>query len=191
MGKTAVLDEFAAGQAERGTRVLAPRVCSSRRTSTTRCSISFFPLGDEMPVLGEAHRAALRRALGFEVGPVSDRLVVSNAALIWLRSVAAEGPILIVVDDLHWVDRASAEVLSFVSRRLVGSPIVFLAACRSAERGFFAEGGLPEMVLPPLRASAAANLVERHFPELAPAVRRRLLAAAAGNPWRCLSCPPR
>ncbi|MEU8327744.1 AAA family ATPase [Micromonospora sp. NPDC048839] len=190
VGKTAVLDEFAAGQAERGTRVLrAAGVQFEADVNYSALNQLLFPLGDEMPVLSEAHRAALRRALGFEVGPVSDRLVVSNAALIWLRSVAAEAPILIVVDDLHWVDRASAEVLSFVSRRLVGSPIVFLAACRSAERGFFAEGGLPAMALPPLRAAAAASLVERHFPELAPAVRRRLLAAAAGNPLALLELP--
>ncbi|WP_436535902.1 AAA family ATPase [Actinoplanes sp. HUAS TT8] len=190
VGKTAVLDEFAAGQAEDGVRVLrAAGVQFEADVNYSALNQLLFPLGDQMPALGEAHRAALRRALGFEVGPVADRLVVSNAALIWLRSVAADAPILIIVDDLHWVDRASAEVLSFVSRRLVGSPIVFLAACRSAERGFFAEGGLPETVLPPLRDAAAASLVEHHFPELAPAVRRRLLAAAAGNPLALLELP--
>ncbi|GLY53075.1 hypothetical protein [Lentzea sp. NBRC 102530] len=39
-----------------------------------------------MPPLGEVHRTALRCALGFDVGPVPDRLVVSNAALLWLRA---------------------------------------------------------------------------------------------------------
>lgn len=76
--------------------------------------------------------------------------MVSNAAVLWLRSVAADSPLLILVVDLHWVDRAGAEVLGFVARRLVGSPIVFLGACRTAERGFFAGGGLTEMALPPL-----------------------------------------
>ena len=190
VGKTAVLDEFAVGEAGRGARVLrAAGVQFEADVNYSALNQLLFPLGDDMASLSPAHRTALRCALGFEVGPVPDRLVVSNAALLWLRTVAAEAPLLVVVDDLHWVDRASAEVLGFVARRLVGSPIVFLAACRSAERGFFHNGGLTEIVLPPLPAAAARTLVDRRFPELAPAVRRRLLAEAAGNPLALLELP--
>ncbi|QYN18506.1 LuxR family transcriptional regulator [Amycolatopsis sp. DSM 110486] len=190
VGKSAVLDEFAAGEAGRGTRVLrAAGVQFEAEVGYSALNQLLFPLGEEMAALTDTHRTALRCALGFEVGPAPDRLVVSNAALLWLRAVAAETPLLIVIDDLHWVDRASAEVLGFVARRLVGSPIVFLAACRSADRGFFQDSGLAEAVLPPLPAQAARTLVDRHFPELSPAVRHRLLAEATGNPLALLELP--
>ncbi|MEO3811005.1 AAA family ATPase [Sphaerisporangium sp. B11E5] len=190
VGKTAVLDEYAAAEAGRGTRVLrAAGVQFEAEVDHSTLNQLLFPLGDAMAPLGDAHRSALRCALGFEIGPVPDRLVVSNAAVLWLRAVAAEAPLLVVVDDLHWVDRASAEVLGFVARRLVGSPIVFLGACRSSERGFFSDGGLTEWTLSPLSAVAARVLVERRFPGLAPAVRRRLLAEAAGNPLALLELP--
>ncbi|WP_394621404.1 helix-turn-helix transcriptional regulator [Lentzea sp. JNUCC 0626] len=188
VGKTAVLDQLAAQ--ENGALVL--RAAGAQFESEINYSTLnqlLFPLGDEMPPLGEAHRTALRCALGYDVGPVPDRLVVSNAALIWLRAVAKEQPLLIMVDDLHWVDRASAEVLSFVARRLVGSPIVFLGACRTGERGFFGQSGLNETTLSPLAVPAARELVNTNFPDLAPAVRRRLLETAAGNPLALLELP--
>ncbi|WP_432845755.1 AAA family ATPase [Amycolatopsis sp. CA-161197] len=190
VGKSAVIDEFAAREEARGTRVLrAAGVQFEAEVSYSALNQLLLPLGDDMGALNGAHRAALRYALGFELGPAPDRLVVSNAALLWLRAAAAEATLLIVVDDVHWVDRASAEVLSFVARRLVGCPIVFLAACRSAERGFFRGNGLAELTLPPLRAAASRTLLDRHFPELAPAVRHRLLTEAAGNPLALLELP--
>jgi DNA-binding CsgD family transcriptional regulator len=190
VGKTAVLDRVVAGEAEHGVRVLrAAGVQFEADVPYSALNQLLFPLGEAMPGLSAAQQTALRCALGFEIGPVPDRLVVSNAALLWLRAVATDTAILIVIDDLHWVDRASAEVLSFVARRLVGSQIVFLAACRSAERGLFHGGGLTELNLPPLPPAAARTLVDRSFPDLAPAVRQRLLAEAAGNPLALLELP--
>lgn len=190
VGKSAVLDEFAAGAAGRGTRVLrAAGVLVEAEVGYSTLHQLLFPLGEDMSMLGDVHRSALRCALGYEAGAAPERLVVSTAALLWLRAAAAETSLLLVVDDVHWVDRASAEVLSFVARRLVGSPIVFLAACRSAEPGFFRHSGLTEMVLPPLSACAARTLVDRHFPELAPAVRQRVLTEAAGNPLSLMELP--
>ncbi|AEY85453.1 LuxR-family transcriptional regulator [Streptomyces hygroscopicus subsp. jinggangensis 5008] len=190
VGKTAVLDEIASMEAKNGARVLrAAGVQFEADVNYSVLNQLLFSLDDDMASLPDAHRTALRCALGFEVGSLPDRLVVSNAAVLWLRSVAADTPLLILVDDLHWVDRASAEVLSFVARRLVGSPIVFLGACRTAERGFFANGGLTEMTLPPLPAAAARTLVDRSFPGLGPTVRQRLLNEAAGNPLALLELP--
>ncbi|MEV6287717.1 AAA family ATPase [Kribbella sp. NPDC051770] len=187
VGKSALLDEFAAGTPHRVLRAAGAQF--EAEFSYSALNQLLFPLGDQLESLSPAHRTALRCALGFEVGPVPDRLVVSNAALLWLRAVAAETPLVILLDDLQWVDRASAEVIAFVARRLVGSPIVVLAACRPEERGFFHNAGLPELVLPPLTAPAARALVDLHFPELAPAVRQRLLEEAAGNPLALLELP--
>ncbi|MBM0275428.1 helix-turn-helix transcriptional regulator [Micromonospora tarensis] len=190
VGKTAVLDEFAAGEAERGATVLrAAGVQFEAEVGYSALNQLLFPLGSEMAELSTAHRDALSCALGFDVGPVPERLVISNAALFWLRAVAAETPLLLVIDDVHWVDRASAEALGFIARRLVGSPIRFIAAGRPTERGFFQNGGLTELNLAPLPADAARTLVEQRFPDLAPAVRQRLLTEAAGNPLALLELP--
>jgi hypothetical protein len=97
--------------------------------------------------------------------------------------------VLLVVDDLPWLDRASAVVLGVVARRLAGSRVGFLAVSRSGEDGFFDRGGLPVHEVLPLSEAAAAELVGDRFPALAPRVRQRLLAEAQGNPLALLELP--
>jgi predicted ATPase len=76
------------------------------------------PLFEGLRRLSAMHSRALSVALGLDDGPAPDRLVVSNAALALLRRAAATHPVLVIVDDLPWLDRASAVVLGFVARRL-------------------------------------------------------------------------
>ena len=113
--------------------------------------------------------------------------MLSNAALALL--VQATGPVLVVVDDLPWLDRASALVLGVVARRLAGSRVGFLAVSRSGEDGFFDRRGLTVHEVLPLGEAAAAELVGDRFPALAPQVRQRLLAEAEGNPLALLELP--
>lgn len=148
-----------------------------------------FPLHEQFERLGETHLEALLSALGFGDGPVPDRLLVANAVHTLLRQVARDRPVLIVVDDLPWIDRASAAVLGFVARRLTGSRIGFLAASRSGADSFFERGQLAEYELPPLDGDAAMDLIGSHFPGLAPRVRDRVLAQAQGNPLALLELP--
>ena len=103
-----------------------------------------------------------------------------------LDAVSADQPVLITVDDVCWLDKASAVALGFVARRLPGSRIGLLAASRTGTQSFFETSGLTEMVIPALNADAAARLVDVHFPDLAPRVRRRILAEALGNPLALL-----
>src|SRR5262249_31744797 len=118
-----------------------------------------------------------------------DQLVVSNAALSLLRDAGASDPVLVIVDDLPWVDRASALVLGFVARRLTGSQVGFLAAARSGEERFFERGGPPDYEVRPPAAPAAEALIADRFPALVARVRRRLLAEAQGNPLALLELP--
>ena len=112
-----------------------------------------------------------------------------NAALVLLRRVAARVPLLLVVDDLPWMDRASADVLSFVARRLAGSRAGLLVACRTGADSYFDRAGLPEYELAPLDEEAAAELVAAQFPGLDPRVRSWVLDAAQGNPLALLELP--
>jgi DNA-binding CsgD family transcriptional regulator len=172
-------------------------VCVLRASGVEfEASISFsglnqtlLPLLAQVAHLTASHRDALDVALGFSEGPAPDRLVVCNATLALLRHAAQSQPILIVIDDLPWFDRASAEVLGFVARRLTGTRVGVLAASRTGEESFFDRAGIPELELQPLDEDAASQLVLEHFPALGPAIRQRILSEAQGNPLALLELP--
>jgi DNA-binding CsgD family transcriptional regulator len=147
------------------------------------------PLGEDLRRLGDRDRRALEVAVGFDDGVPAGQLTVSNAVLALLAEAAADRPLLVIVDDMPWLDRVSAEVLGFVARRLAGSRVGFLVAFRSDEVSFFERGGLPEFEVLPLADDAAAALVDDRFPMLSPRVRQRLLADAQGNPLALLEMP--
>ncbi|WP_019071670.1 ATP-binding protein [Streptomyces hokutonensis] len=190
VGKTVLLDA-AAGQA-RGTGARVVRAAGVEFEST----MSFAglhqvlqPLLAGLDGLPDPYRTALNVALGLDRGAPSDQLLVSNAALTLLVQAAVERPLLVIVDDLPWLDRASAVVLGFVARRLGGSRVGFLGAYRSGEGTFFERGGVPHHHVQPLDTTAAAALIEARSPSLAPRVRDRLLAEAQGNPLALLELP--
>ena len=147
------------------------------------------PFVDGLAVLPDLHRHALTVALGLDAGAPADRLVVSNAVLALLRNAAAARPLLVVVDDLPWLDRASSLVLASAVRRLAGTGVGFLAALRTEAESFFDRAGLPSHELEPLDDAAATSLLKQRFPALTPRVRERLVAEAQGNPLALLELP--
>ncbi len=190
MGKTALLNALADSAVTAGMTVL--RVAGLEfegEVSFAALNQALLPLLGDLDELASAHRDALRVALGFGAGPPPDRLLVSTATLVLLRRVAAREPLLLIVDDLPWIDRASAGVLSFVARRLVGSRAGLLGARRTGAQTYFERAGLPEYELKPLDDQAAAQLVAGRFPGIDPQVRNRVLQAAQGNPLALLELP--
>ncbi|WP_218136101.1 AAA family ATPase [Nonomuraea jiangxiensis] len=184
VGKTALLDAAARAASAKGTRVLrAAGAEFEADIAFSGLNQVLFPVyHDHGDLLGAAHRDALSAALGFGEGARADRLTVCTAALTLLRRVAEAGPLLIVVDDLHWLDRSSAGVLGFVARRLSCGRIGLIAASRVGPDTFFDRGGLPTHEVRPLSQEAAGGLLGARFPGLAEPVRRRVLAEAQGNP---------
>ena len=190
VGRTALLNVLADSASASGTMVLrVAGVEFEGDVSFAGLNQALFPLLGNFHELGAAHRDALRVALGFGAGPAPDRLLVSNAALTLLRHVAARVPLLLIVDDLPWIDRASAGVLGFVARRLIGSRAGLLVARRTGADSYFDRAGLPEYELKPLADEAAAALVAARFPGLDPRVMSRVLGAAQGNPLALLELP--
>ena len=189
-GKTALLDAAADAAAGAGTLVL--RAAGAEFEADLAFSglhQALLPLLDEFGQLSALHRDALNIALGYGEGPPPDRLLVSTATLTVLRQAAAASPVLVIIDDLPWLDRASAGVLGFVARRLAGSRVGFLAACRTGQESFFERAGLPQHELGPLDEEAASGLLSSRFPELASRVRQRVVAEARGNPLALLELP--
>ena len=177
-----LLDSAANAAAARGFRVL--RAAGVEFEADVGYSgLNQLLLGEKFDRLDPAHRDALRAALGLGAAAPADRLVVSTAVLTLLRE--ADRPLLVVVDDLQWLDRPSAAVLSFAGRRLGGSRTVLLAATRHGPDNLFE----PVHELPPLEAMAANDLLCSRFPDLADRVRRKVLNAAQGNPLALLELP--
>ena len=190
IGKTAVLHAASAAASEAGTRVLhAAGIEFETLMSFSGLNQVLLPLLDTLPTIPTVHRDALNVALGFGEGSPPSRLVVSNAALVLLRTAAADRPLLVVVDDLPWLDRASAGVLGFVARRLEGSHVAFIGASRTGEQDSFDHAGLTELVIRALDEVAAGELLDARFPDLSTSVRGRILIEAEGNPLGLVELP--
>ncbi len=133
---------------------------------------------------------ALGVALGFSQGIPPDRLAVCAAALEVVRGAAGARPLLLIVDDVQWLDRASIGVLGFVARRLPASRVGLMLASRGLSGGGpFGCGELPRCDVAPLDAEAAGRLLDLRFATLAHGVRQRVLAEAQGNPLALLELP--
>ena len=142
---------------------------------------------DRLDRLPGPQREALRTAFGMSAGPAPDRFVVGLAVLGLLSEVAAERPLVCLVDDAQWLDRASAQVLAFVARRLRAESVALVFAAR-VPGGDLA--GLPELVVKGLREEdARALLCSALAGPLDERVRDQFIAETRGNRWRCWSCP--
>lgn len=92
------------------------------------------PVLDQFRTLDAADQQALRVALGIGEGRASEELAVSNATLRRLATLADAQPLLIVLDDVNWLDRASSAVLAHVARRVGGTHVALIATIRTGER---------------------------------------------------------
>ena len=190
VGKTMLLDETARYASGQGYRVVhAAGVEFEAEVSFAALHLVLQPLFGELKDIAEWHRDALMTALGLREGRRLDLLVLSNATLALLAASASSAPLLLVVDDLPWIDRASAAVLGFVARRLGQIPVGLLAASRAGEDHFLDRAGLPTLIIPPLTDAAAHALLASCYPAMSPRVRQRLLTEAQGNPLALLELP--
>ncbi|GIF23295.1 DNA-binding CsgD family transcriptional regulator [Actinoplanes tereljensis] len=190
VGKTVLLDAAAESAGQAGVLVLrAAGVQFEADVSYSSLHQLLTPLLEHLDDLQPSYRQALAVALGIGDGPPPPRLSLLNAVITLLARAASGRAVLLVVDDLPWLDRASAVVLSSLARRLGGSGIGLLGASRSATDGFFEPAGLREVELHPLSDAAAAELLALRFPTLVPGVRRRLLHESQGNPLALMQLP--
>lgn len=167
VGKTVLLDAAVASATAAETMVLraAGREFKTEENFSALGQL-LHPIRGELRRLSELYQHALIVALGLGSGAPAGRLVLANAVLTLLRQAAANHPVLMVVDDLPWLDRPSAIVLGFVARRLTGTRIGLLAVSRSGEEGFFERAGLPQHEIQPLDEAAAVALIAGRFPAL-------------------------
>jgi DNA-binding CsgD family transcriptional regulator len=137
------------------------------------------------------HQAdALRVALGLAEGRQLDRFAVGASTLALLAAAAEERPLLVVVDDAHWLDDGSAGALRFAARRLVADRVAVLFAVRESDTRGFAADGFDEHRLQGLAPEAAYALLDSvAATALSPDVATSLWAATGGNPLALVELP--
>src|SRR5271170_1799612 len=186
VGKTALLDwavESAAGL--RVARVAG--VESEMELAFAALQQLCAPMRDQLAGLPDPQRAALGVAFGLATGTASDRFLVGLAALSLLSAVAERQPLLCVVDDAQWLDRASAQALAFVARRLLADPVALVFAAREEGEEF---RGLPELTVGGLGDGDARELLSSVIGgPLDERVRDRIVAETRGNPLALLELP--
>src|SRR3954470_8718716 len=145
------------------------------------------PLRDWLDRLPGPQHDALATTFGLRAGTVPDRLFVGLATLSLLSEAAERRPLLCVIDDAQWLDRASAQALAFVARRLMVESVVMLFAVREPIRELSA---LPELVVEGLRDPDARELLASVVPgRLDQRGADQLVAEARGTPL-ALVVPP-
>jgi DNA-binding CsgD family transcriptional regulator len=145
------------------------------------------PMLDGLERLPGPQRDALRAAFGVSPGSAPDRFFIALAVLSLLSDVAAEQPLMCVVDDEQWLDRASAQVLAFVARRLEAESVglVFAARVPSDELA-----GLPELVVEGLPEADARALLDSVLTgPLDAGVRDQIITETRGNPLALVELP--
>jgi DNA-binding CsgD family transcriptional regulator len=144
------------------------------------------PLLGRLSEIPEPQARALRAALALESVATTNRLAV-YAGVLSLLGVTAEGdPLLVVVDDAHWLDRPSAEALTFAARRLTAESLALLFALREGE-GTDLGVALPTIEVEPLEVAASMELLHERFGSaIAAEVARHLAEATGGNPLALL-----
>jgi DNA-binding CsgD family transcriptional regulator len=186
VGKTALLDDLA--EQARGCRVV--------RTAGMQSEIELAFAGLHQllsPMLGHLEqlpgpqRDALRTAFGISAGPAPDRFLVALAVLSLLSEVAGERPLVCVIDDQQWLDKASAQALGFAARRLAAEPVGLVFAARVPGEEL---AGLPELAVEGLAEGDARALLDSALTgPLDARVRDQIVAEAGGNPLALLELP--
>ena len=149
------------------------------------------PFLDRLGRLPGPQRDALGTAFSLRDGDAPDRFAVGLAALSLVSEVARERPLICVVDDAQWLDRASARALAFVARHLAAAPValVFATCHPDGEQDLT---GLPEAQVGGLADGDARALLDSVvIGPLDERVRDRIVAETRGNPQALLELPRR
>ena len=185
-GKTALLDYLADGA--RGCRIArATGVQSEMELAFAGLHQLCAPMLENLDRIPVPQRDALRTAFGIAAGPAPDRFLVGLAVLSLLAEVSGDQPLICLIDDVQWLDRASEQTLGFVARRLGANPVALVFSARDPGAELASQPGL---VIEGLRADHARALLDSALAGPMDArVRDLIVAETRGNPLALLELP--
>ncbi|MEV0027704.1 AAA family ATPase [Nocardia sp. NPDC050793] len=191
IGKSALVEETIAAAAVARVRVLRTAGAEAEQNlGYAGLHRLLYPLRRGLDTLPARQFEALTSALGMSDGDSDPSpYLVGLAALTLLADAADERPLLIVAEDVHWLDPASAEVLAFLARRIDTEPIAVIATVRDGCRSPLGDAGLTVVRLGPLPDDDAMALLDNAAPELPAPIRLRVLSEAHGNPLALTELP--
>jgi len=183
MGKTALLD-YAAARAEEMTVVHAIGVEYEAELQFSGLLELMRPLLEHLPEIPPQQADALKSALGMAESKPYDRFTICAATLSLIAAAAEANPLLILVDDAHWIDLATDDALLFSAKRLVADSVAILLAVREGGERTFNAPALEQLDLRKLGPEDAALILagDEGQPPVAADVARRLCEATQGNP---------
>jgi DNA-binding CsgD family transcriptional regulator/tetratricopeptide (TPR) repeat protein len=186
IGKTALL-EYLIASASDMTVVRAVGVESEMELAFSSLHQLCTPLLDRLERLPAPQRQAMEIVFGLRAGAAPDRFLVGLAVLSLFSEVAEEGPLLCVVDDEQWLDRASALTLAFVTRRLLAEPVGLVFAAREPGEEL---QHVSELEVHGVRNGDARALLSSTVRfKLDERVRDRIIVETRGNPLALLELP--
>ncbi len=190
IGKTSLLHAAAADARGLGYKVIAvtgleseaqlPYAGLQQLLQTIMASASKLP---------DPQKAALLTAMGIQSASPPELFLVALATLNLIDEVAADQPIVLIADDVQWLDASTSSILTFIARRLESMRIVLLIGVRDGFDTALRSAQLPEIRVEPLNDVAAGELVDVVAPDLEHQTRRRILAQAVGNPLALVELP--
>ncbi|MEZ0075551.1 AAA family ATPase [Planotetraspora sp. GP83] len=190
IGKSSLLAAVREGAPERGFEIL------STTGVQAEAHLPFAGLHQLLqPVLKGAdrlpgpQRRALLAAFGMADSAAPDLFLIALAALELLAESAARAPLLLIVEDVQWLDQPTCDALAFVARRLAAEPVIMLAALRDGFDSPLVNSDLDELVLGGIDDEAAGALLDARAPGLPTAARERVIKDAAGNPLALVELP--
>jgi DNA-binding CsgD family transcriptional regulator len=141
-----------------------------------------WPLREHLATLPALQREALEVCLALSTGPPHGALAVCAGTLGVLTAAADQRPLVVLVDDLQWLDSESAQVLQFVARRLAGERLAMVLAVRAEPGTAPPEIGLPTLSLPELSTEDCARIASAMGVSVTPAALASLVESTGGNP---------
>jgi DNA-binding CsgD family transcriptional regulator len=147
------------------------------------------PLLSPLESLPPAQHRALLTAFGEHHGPPPEPFLIALAALTLIVDAAATRPVLLLVDDVQWLDAPTNDVLAFVSRRLRDDRVVMLCGLRHGHAVPLTAAEAIEIDLQGLDAGSSRRLLERVAGDLTADDQRALLSQAEGNPLALVELP--
>lgn len=147
------------------------------------------PLAAEHSVLPAPQRRALAAAFGLETVEAPQPFLVSLASLTLVSLASCLAPVLLCVDDVHWLDEPTQDALAFIARRVDTERIVLLGTFRHGHTSVVVEACSRQVEVRGLDEAHAQMLLSRHAPDLGPSDRGRILASALGNPLAIVELP--
>jgi DNA-binding NarL/FixJ family response regulator len=190
IGKSALLTAASARARDAGVAVIATVGAQSEsKLAFAGLHQLLLPFRSALERLPDPQRHALEVAFGIVEGAAPDRFLIGLATLTLVSEMATETPVLLAVEDAHWLDSASCNALGFVGRRLGMEPAVFLCTVREGVASDLDDADLPELRLTGLDEDSSRALLERHGGALPDDLKTRILAEAAGNPLALIELP--